>query len=101
MSQRPHFNTTKVFSRIAHYIRKAGAGRYITHGELVEKLMDDTLVKEYSAGPNEAWRIAEKIVGVFSSCFTKGLTKYNLEQYRREFSRSPTGGVWASRLRER
>ena len=87
------------FPKIASHIRKAGAERYITHGELVEKLMDDALVREQAADPNEAWRIAEKMVGVFSAYFSKEYVEYNMDQYRREFSRKRVGGVWAYKFK--
>ncbi|MHA2370808.1 MAG: hypothetical protein ACXADX_18495 [Candidatus Hodarchaeales archaeon] len=95
MPKKPTFDAAKAFPRIAHYIRKAGAERYVTHGELVEKLMDDALVREQATEPNGAWHVAEKMVGMFSAYFTKGYTKYNMGQYRKEFGRKRVGGVWA------
>jgi hypothetical protein len=68
---------------------------------LVEKLVDDALVRERTTDSKEAWRMAEKMVGVFSAYFTKGYEKYGMDKYRREFSRKRVGGVWAYRLRER
>ena len=100
MPRKPRFDAATAFPKIAHHIHRAGAERYITHGELVEKLMDDALVSEQAADPNEVWHAAEKMVGVFSAFFTKGYTNYNMGQYRKEFSRKRVGGVWAYRVRE-
>ena len=80
----PSFNAAAAFPRIAAHIRKAGTEQYVTHGELVEKMVNDALVKKFTANPNEAWYLAEKMVGVFSAYFTKGYTKYNMDQYRTE-----------------
>jgi hypothetical protein len=92
MPKKPTFDAATAFPRIAHCIRKTGAERYVTHGDLVEKLMDDTLVQKSATDPNEAWHVAEKMVGVFSAYFTKGYTKYSMDQYRNEFSLSELVG---------
>jgi hypothetical protein len=101
MPKKPSFDAATAFHRIASLIRTTGTERYITHGELVERLMDDALVRKNAADSNEARRTAEKMVGVFSAYFTKGYTKYNMDKYRKEFIRKRIGGVWAYRIKER
>jgi hypothetical protein len=101
MPKKPSFDAATAFHRIASLIRTTGTERYISHWELVEKLVDDAVVRERAADTKEAWRTAEKMVGVFSPYFTKGYTKYNMDQYRKEFSRKRIHGVWAYRLKEK
>jgi hypothetical protein len=98
-AEKPSFDAATAFHRIASLIRTTGTERYITHGELVETLMDDALVRKNAAVSNEAWRTAEKMVGVFSAYFTKGYTKYDMDNYRKEFTRKRVRGVWAYKFK--
>jgi hypothetical protein len=99
MPKKPSFDAATAFHRIASLIRTTGTERYITHWELVEKLVDDPIVRDHASDENTPLGIATKMVGVFSAYFTKDYTKYNMDQYRKEFSRTRIGGVWAYRLR--
>ena len=99
--KKPQFNADTVFPRIAHYLRSTGTEGYITHWKLVEKLVDDPIVREHASDEGMPLGIATKMVGVFSSYFTKGYTKYDLNQYRTEFAHKRIGGVWAYTVRTR
>ena len=101
MPKKPTFDAATAFPRISDLIRKVGSERYITHGELVEKLVDDPIVRDHASDEYAPLGIATKMVGVFSAYFTKGYKKYNMVELRKEFSRKRIGGVWAYRLKER
>jgi hypothetical protein len=93
MPKKPSFDAATTFPRISDLIGKVGSERYIRHWGLVEKLMTEPIVRARASDENTPLGIATKMVGVFSSYFSKDYTKYNMNQYRREFSRKRVGGV--------
>ena len=84
------FNPEVVFPRVAHYIRASGTS-YITHHDLVKHLLTDPIiaahVQEIRAGgyKHGVDDIATKMVGYFSTCWTKGVA--GMEGYKAEFER--------------
>ena len=82
MPKKLGLDAATAFPRIADHIRKAGKERYISHWELVEKLVDDPIVRDHASDEYAPLGIATKMVGVFSKCFTTGEMAHLMESYR-------------------
>ena len=75
-----------MFRRIASIAREAN--RYIASCDIVLKLTHEPVVREIAPNYETAFLIANKATGLVGQHYTMEFTRFGMERYRHEFSRT-------------